>query len=151
MDNYSSSARPRLLVRDVRPDEVEAVSQLLKDAYQEYEHYITPEVWKTYLDDVMDVRSRLPTAELIIAELDGKLAGAVTLYLNASRSTGDGWLEGWAGRGYACSPCIRHTLAVAFRRAVSSSLDCVSCSRRLRASSNLTATLGFCRIRRSIS
>jgi GNAT superfamily N-acetyltransferase len=72
------------------------VSLLLKDAYQQYENIIHPEAWKSYLEDIMDVRSRLGKSDLIIAELNHGLAGAVTLYLDGSHSFPEAWPKGWA-------------------------------------------------------
>jgi GNAT superfamily N-acetyltransferase len=45
----------------------------------------------------MDVRSRLGAAQLLVAELSGKVVGTVTLYLDASLSSPEGWPRGWAG------------------------------------------------------
>lgn len=69
---------------------------MLRDAYQQYEKLIPSPAWHTYIQDVMDVRSRLGEAELIVAELGGRLVGAVTLYLDALRSPREGWPKGWA-------------------------------------------------------
>lgn len=86
----------KLLIRNARPDELDEVSLLLKDAYQQYENFIRPEAWKQYLEDLMDVRSRLGESDLIVAELDHRLAGAVTLYLDGSHSFPEAWPGGWA-------------------------------------------------------
>jgi ribosomal protein S18 acetylase RimI-like enzyme len=86
----------RLLIRNARPDELDEVSLLLKDAYQQYENIIHPEAWKSYLEDIMDVLSRLGKSDLIIAELNHRLAGAVTLYLDGSHSFPEAWPRGWA-------------------------------------------------------
>ena len=86
-----------LIIRDARLDELDEVSQLLKNSYQQYEKYLPSEAWQAYLEDIMDVRSRLAEADLIVAELDRKLAGAVTLYIKVSSSQETGWPEGWAG------------------------------------------------------
>jgi GNAT superfamily N-acetyltransferase len=85
-----------LLIRNARSDELDNVSLLLKDAYQQYENIIHPEAWKSYLEDIMDVRSRLGKSDLIIAELNHGLAGAVTLYLDGSHSFPEAWPKGWA-------------------------------------------------------
>lgn len=82
-------------IRDARFDELDKVSQLLKDAYQRYETTLSPRAWEYYLADIMDVRSRLGPAELIVAELNGRLVGTVTLYLKSSSE--QGWPQGWAG------------------------------------------------------
>jgi ribosomal protein S18 acetylase RimI-like enzyme len=86
----------RLLIRNARPDELDNVSLLLKDAYQQYENIIHPEAWKSYLEDIMDVRSRLGESDLIVAELNHRLAGSVTLYLDGSYSFPEAWPKGWA-------------------------------------------------------
>jgi ribosomal protein S18 acetylase RimI-like enzyme len=85
-----------ILIRNARPAELDNVSLLLKDAYQQYENIIHPEAWKSYLEDIMDVRSRLGKSDLIIAELNHRLAGAVTLYLDGSHSFPEAWPKGWA-------------------------------------------------------
>jgi ribosomal protein S18 acetylase RimI-like enzyme len=85
-----------LLIRNARSDELDEVSLLLKDAYQQYENIIRPEAWKSYLEDIIDVRSRLGESDLIVAELDHRLAGCVTLYLDGSHSFPEAWPQGWA-------------------------------------------------------
>lgn len=87
----------KLVIRDARPGELNRVSLLMKEAYQQYAGHIPPEAWQSYLADIMDVRGRLGEADLLVAETDGKLAGAVTLYLKPAGSTHRGWPAGWAG------------------------------------------------------
>ena len=86
-----------LIIRNARLDELDDVSQLLKNSYQQYKKLLPSEAWQAYLDDIMDVRSRQADADLIVAELNGKLAGAITLYIKTSSYQETGWLEGWAG------------------------------------------------------
>jgi len=94
-----------LEIRNARPEELDEVSLLIGDAYQQYEKIIPSWAWKTYIEGIMDVRSRLGLSELIVAELCGRLAGAVTLYLNAEQ---EGWPEGWASiRILAVPPAYR--------------------------------------------
>jgi ribosomal protein S18 acetylase RimI-like enzyme len=85
-----------LIIRDARPDELDAVSLLLKDAYLQYENFFRQETWKQYLADIVDVRSRLGKSDLIVAELDHQLAGCMTLYLDGSQSFPEAWPKGWA-------------------------------------------------------
>ncbi len=84
----------RLVIRNARSEELDQVALLLKEAYQEYDKYLPPEIFKSYLEDIMDVRSRLPDSDLLVAELDGRLVGTVTLYLRAVESRV--WPAGWA-------------------------------------------------------
>jgi N-acetylglutamate synthase-like GNAT family acetyltransferase len=122
--NSRKSGEPRrrfpknkdLIIRDAHPDELDEVSLLLRDAYQQYESLIPPERWKNYLADIMDVRGRLDESDLIVAELDHRLAGCVTLYLEGSKSFPEAWPAGWAVvRLLAVHPdfrgrCIGHAL-----------------------------------------
>jgi GNAT superfamily N-acetyltransferase len=86
-----------LIIRDAHPEELDEVAILLKDAYSQYQKSMPPDVWTYYVGDIMDVRSRLKESELIVAELDSKLVGTVTLYLKASATAKQGWPKGWAG------------------------------------------------------
>ena len=84
-----------LLIRDAYPEELDQVSQLLKDSYLQYAHSIPSSRWEYYLEDMTDVRSRLEVADLIVAEIDARLAGTVTLYLEGT-SSHESWPQGWA-------------------------------------------------------
>ena len=86
-----------LRIRDARAEELDQVALLIRDAYQEYQASFPPEVWEGYARDIMDVRGRLDTSELIVAEHAGGLVGAVTFYPNASESEQEGWPVGWTG------------------------------------------------------
>ncbi len=86
-----------LQIRNALTDEMDEVAQLLKNSYQQYEKSVPSDVWASYADDIMNVRGRLNDAELLVAELDGRLAGSVTLYLKAPESSEEGWPAGWAG------------------------------------------------------
>jgi ribosomal protein S18 acetylase RimI-like enzyme len=83
-----------LKIRNARPEELDEVSQLLKEAYQQYAEVMPQEVFQSYLENILDVRGRLPESELIVAELDRHLVGTVTLFLHSSES--QDWPEGWA-------------------------------------------------------
>ncbi len=71
--------------------------QLLRTAYQQYETFIPSGAWQSYLEDILDVRSRLAEAELIVAELKSQLVGTVTLYSNVPYSPEAVWPKDWAG------------------------------------------------------
>jgi ribosomal protein S18 acetylase RimI-like enzyme len=96
-----------LVIRNAHSEELDQVALLLKEAYTEYERFMPREIFQSYLEDIMDVRSRLPQSELLVAELDGRLAGTVTLYLHSSESRV--WPEGWASvRLLGVLPAYRH-------------------------------------------
>jgi ribosomal protein S18 acetylase RimI-like enzyme len=111
-----------LTLREVRAEELDGVALLIREAYLQYKDYLPPEAWKLYIEDIINVRGRLHESQLIVAESEGKLAGTVTLYLNAALSSQEGWPEGWASiRLLAVSPTYR-------RRGIGRALmdECVS-------------------------
>jgi len=84
------------IIRDAHPEELDEVAAVLKDAFEQYARLIPPDAWQSYLEDIMDVRGRLPESQLIVAEVDWKIVGSVTLFLNESESPSP-WPHGWAG------------------------------------------------------
>lgn len=95
-------------MRDAHPQELGEVARVISDAYLEYQKLFPPADWQSYLENITDVKSRLGVSELIIAELNGQIAGAVTLYPDATLSEGEMWPPGWAGiRLLAVNPAFR--------------------------------------------
>ncbi len=95
--NISSGAFEKgMIIRDARPEELDEVAQVLKKSYIQYQANMPSNRWQMYLEDIVDVRSRLPESQLIVAELNGKIAGTVTLYPDA-HSAEIIWPEKWAG------------------------------------------------------
>jgi|SRR5437867_552218 len=87
-----------VVLRDAEPADLAAASALLREAYAEHVTDVPPErqqAASAYLADVADVWSRVGTSELVVAEVDGRLAGAVTFYPVAS-GEGHGWPQGWS-------------------------------------------------------
>jgi ribosomal protein S18 acetylase RimI-like enzyme len=69
-----------LAVRDIRPDQYDEVARLTVEAYQEFAGAITPEDWTTMRANLRNVEKRAEDGRMIVAEQDGKLAGAVAYY-----------------------------------------------------------------------
>ncbi len=86
-----------LKIRDARKEEMQEVALLLKKAYQQYAKFMPPDRWAGYLENIIDVPSRFSIADLIVAEVVGRLAGTVTLYIEPSSVAEEGWPPGWAG------------------------------------------------------
>src|SRR4051794_27764841 len=86
-----------VFVRDVRPDELDAVSALITASYLEYEPFYTAETWPRYIGNVGRVRDLPGGAELMVAEVEGVLVGAVTFFADGSKSGQGDWPAGWAG------------------------------------------------------
>jgi len=75
-------------IREARPDEHAAVGRLTVDAYSEYEPKLSPTWWRHYRRDLSNVAERARTGVILVAEVDGELAGAVT-YNPAGSGRGD--------------------------------------------------------------
>jgi hypothetical protein len=72
--------RPDLVLRDARPEELDEAAAVMVAAYEEYAPFLSPESWEYLRHDVADVRGRLSHTELVVAELAGRIVGAVTFY-----------------------------------------------------------------------
>jgi ribosomal protein S18 acetylase RimI-like enzyme len=87
-------------IRRARPEELDTISKLLMRAYAEYEAaFPSGEAWSRYLSDVADVRGRWGRSSLVVAELDGALAGSVDYYPPSSGGyayPGVPFPSGWA-------------------------------------------------------
>lgn len=69
-------------IRDARDDELDVVAALSVDAYAEYAARMSPDAWSSFAQDIANVRGRLPDAELLVAVVDGRLVGSVTLFFH---------------------------------------------------------------------
>lgn len=100
-----------ITVREARTDELEEVSRVMSAAYEEYmPGTVEPgSPWEEYRKEVADVWSRLGGAELIVAEDDGKILGAVTFYREGSGQGYDAsFPPRWSGiRLLAVDPAAR--------------------------------------------
>jgi ribosomal protein S18 acetylase RimI-like enzyme len=89
--------RNRLVIRDAGPDEADQVAGILKASYKQYEQFMPPDAWQSYLADILDVRGRMSDSQQIVAEMDGRIVGAVTLYIKKRHLPEMNWPAGWAG------------------------------------------------------
>ena len=92
----SENKDSQILIRDARLEELDNVARLLRSSFQQYRDSLPPGAWPYYLEDIIDVRGRWDDSQLIVAEVNGRLVGTITLYLKSNGSEG-GWPEGWAG------------------------------------------------------
>jgi GNAT superfamily N-acetyltransferase len=72
--------REDLRIREVRDDELDVVASLTVDAYGEYAARMSPDAWSSFAVDIANVRGRMESAEILVAERDGKLVGSLTRY-----------------------------------------------------------------------
>ena len=78
------------------------------EAYTEYRSALPGAAWIEYRDEIRDVRSRLATSTLIVAEDAGSLLGAVTYYPDARLEPHATWPPNWANfRLLAVAPGAR--------------------------------------------
>jgi ribosomal protein S18 acetylase RimI-like enzyme len=89
-----------------RADE-DAVRRVIAAAYAEFAAVLPPALFDAYLENLLDLDARRNDALLLVAEVDGVVAGAVTFYPDAA-AEGFGWPSGWAGfRALAVDPDYR--------------------------------------------
>jgi hypothetical protein len=48
-----------LCIQDAHPEELDEASLLIRDAYQQYQKSVPSWAWEAYMQDIMNVRSRL--------------------------------------------------------------------------------------------
>jgi GNAT superfamily N-acetyltransferase len=98
---------PRVLVRPARKDEARGIGTLVAAALQEFRELIPPAIFQAYVEESADIAARWDEAEVLVAEIEGELAGTVSFYADASRE-GLGFPATWAGfRTLAVDPAMR--------------------------------------------
>jgi GNAT superfamily N-acetyltransferase len=85
-----------VFIRDARPDEAEAISSVIHDAYAELEAAY-PADWSYYYGMVVKVERHFEKAEIIVAERDGRILGTIFFYRDGSQSGQGPWPQGSAG------------------------------------------------------
>ena len=98
-------ATPR--IRAARPDDHPAIRHILRAAYGQYREDIPTELWCPYLTDLLDLDQHARHGHLVVAEVDGEVAGYAAFYPDVTVQW-VGWPAGWAGgRGLAVHPAYR--------------------------------------------
>ncbi len=91
----------RFVLRDAGPEELDEVTEVILRAYEEYTPSPLPQVWEeawnAYWHDIGDVRGRLDQAELILAELAGRIVGTVTFSRRAGATSVGLYTMTWMG------------------------------------------------------
>lgn len=85
------------IIRDARPDELDAVSEVIRSAYRQYESDYPAESWPRWIEMIGEVGGHAERAEIIVAERDGDVIGTVTFYPDAALSGQGAWPPGSAG------------------------------------------------------
>lgn len=142
---------PMTIVRPADPGELGAVVEVLRAANTQFAAVLPSALYAAYLANVLDIHSRLAVSELLVAELDGRLAGTITIYPDASDEGWD-WPAHWAGfRAIAVAPEARGRgigrhlaeAAIARVRELDKAAVCLHTAHFMRAAVPLYESLGF--------
>ncbi len=142
---------PMTIVRPADSSELDAVVEVLHAAHSEFADTLPSAVYAAYIANLIDVHSRLGASELLVAELDDRLAGTITVYPDAS-DEGWGWPAHWAGlRAIAVAPDARGrglgrqlaAAAIARARDLDREAICLHTAHFMRAAVPLYQSLGF--------
>lgn len=67
-------------IRHARDDELDIVASLIVDAYAEFAASMSPDAWSMFAQDIANVHGRLSNGEIVVAEIDGRIVGTVTVF-----------------------------------------------------------------------
>jgi predicted N-acetyltransferase YhbS len=131
-----------------------AIRGVLRAAYQQYETELSPGLFRSYIEDLLDLDDRERTGTLLVAEREGRIVGAVTFYEDASRE-GVNWPPGWAGlRALGVDPAARgqgvgHALMDAClegARRIGAQVLCLHTATLMREATAMYQAMGFRRV-----
>jgi GNAT superfamily N-acetyltransferase len=99
--------RPASLVRPAAKSDIPEIEAVTVAAYAEFRDQVPAVIFDAYMDDLRCIAERWEEAQLLVGELDGRIAGTVTFYADAS-AEGMGLPKDWAGfRRLAVHPAMR--------------------------------------------
>ena len=87
-----------IVVRQALPEDYAEVARVIEEAWHEYAERLG-ELWEPYLADLADVEGRAARGAVLLAEVDGRVAGTVTCYLPSGAGSPPDW--SWWPRTYA--------------------------------------------------
>jgi GNAT superfamily N-acetyltransferase len=115
-------------IRRAAAHEIPEIEAVAVAAYAEYRPEVATPVFDAYLEDLCSLADHWRDAEVLVAEVDGRIAGSVLFYPDAG-SEGLGLPSGWAGfRKLAVRPEMRGR---GLGRALTES--CIAAARRRQA------------------
>jgi GNAT superfamily N-acetyltransferase len=95
------------LIRPGKKPEMAAIASVVKAALAEFSDRIPPKIFRAYVEESSNLADRWDDADVLVAEVDGEVAGTVTFYADAGRE-GMGLPHDWAGfRTLAVHPAAR--------------------------------------------
>jgi GNAT superfamily N-acetyltransferase len=98
---------PEATIRAAAEHEIPEIEAVCAAAYAEYRAQVPAAVFEAYLDDLHRLAEHWREAEVLVAEVDGRIAGSVLYYADAS-TEGLGLPARWSGfRKLAVRPEMR--------------------------------------------
>ena len=83
-------------LREAKPADYDAAAAVLHAAHSQFADVLPAPIYRAYMANILDVRSRLVDSHLLVADLGGEIVGTITYYPDASREGWD-WPSAWAG------------------------------------------------------
>jgi GNAT superfamily N-acetyltransferase len=95
------------LIRPGAKHEIPEIERVLMAAFAQYRDEIPAAIFDAYMGNLCQLADRWDEADVLVADLDGRVAGTASFYADAS-SEGLGLPESWAGfRRLAVHPAMR--------------------------------------------
>jgi predicted N-acetyltransferase YhbS len=143
----------RSVIRSATNEDGPAVRAVIASAYAEYSTAVPAALYEPYLAELLDLDARADATELIVAEVHGEIAGAVTFYPDAA-AEGLGWPSGWTGiralavdprhRGLGIGDALVETCIERSRRS-GATVICLHTATFMRAAVHIYERMGFVR------
>ncbi|WP_256760926.1 GNAT family N-acetyltransferase [Cohnella sp. WQ 127256] len=83
----------KVIVREARDSDREAVIKVLVDAYQQYEKKLSEERWNQYKENILLTIDSSTTKSRLVAEVDSEVVGSVFIYDSAEAAYGSSELD----------------------------------------------------------
>ncbi len=100
-------SHPSCIIRAARKSEIKEIEEGAVEAYMQYRSQVPVEIFEAYRQDLRNLSRYWDEAEVLVADVDGRIAGSVQFYPDAS-TEGFGLPPQWAGfRKLAVHPAAR--------------------------------------------
>ncbi len=97
----------KAIIREAIPDELDEIEALVRTGYAEFRPLFQEDIWEKWMANISQAL-RSPEGILLVAEQEGKMAGAVKFYEDANQSRMGHWPPGAAAiRLLAVNPGAR--------------------------------------------
>jgi ribosomal protein S18 acetylase RimI-like enzyme len=83
----------KVVIRSAEESDLDAVTEVLLDAYRQYEETLSAELWEQYKENILLAIKTATTKARLVAEVDGEVVGSVFIYDSSESSYGVPQLE----------------------------------------------------------